>query len=162
MVEELLRILKYNTLPYRELRRNKTLEPGGLLPSALPVVVYNGESPWAAATNIRELIAPTGPALAALQPSQRFLVLDERHMAADSPHLSDLKRAVVRLEQSRSEADFKLVVDALPHRQASSKFDAKTAGRLAAALEGVSDPERLAEVGEAIVRCETGPELLRR
>ena len=62
MVEELLRILKYNTLPYRELRRNKTLEPGGLLPSALPVVVYNGESPWAAATNIRELIAPTGPA----------------------------------------------------------------------------------------------------
>ena len=241
--EMALRILEYTTLLYWELRRNKTLELGGLLPPALPVVLYNGESPWAVATNIRELIAPTGPALAALQPSQRFLVLDERHVAADSPHLGDLTRAVVRLEQSRSEADFKLVVDALLkrlatsneeglkrsfadwirvlssglqptgeepmadlsledlamtleervkqwpqqwlrkgreegleeglargfsherallHRQASSKFDAKTAGRLAAALEGVSDPERLAEVGEAIVRCETGSELLRR
>ena len=28
--------------------------------------------------------------------------------------------------------------------------------------EGMSDPERLVEVGEAIVRCETGSELLRR
>ncbi len=238
-----LRILEYTTLLYRELRRNKTLELGGLLPPTLPVVVYSGEPPWVAATNIRELIAPTGPALAALQPSQRFLVLDERHTAADSPHLGELTRAVVRLEQSRSEADFKLVVDALLkrlatsnegglkrafadwirvlssglqpvgeepmanlsledlamtleervkqwpqqwlrkgreqgleqglaqgfsherallHRQASSKFDAETAGQLAAALEGVSDPERLAEVGEAIVRCETGSELLRR
>ena len=249
--EMALRILEYTTLLYRELRRNKTLELGGLLPPTLPVVVYNGEPPWVAATNIRELIAPTGPALAALQPSQRFLVLDERHTAADSPHLGELTRAVVRLEQSRSEADFKLVVDALLkrlatsnegglkrafadwirvlssglqptgeepmanlsledlamtleervkqwpqqwlrkgreqglregleqgleqglargfrherallHRQASSKFDAETVGRLAAALEEMSDPERLAEVGEAIVRCETGSELLRR
>ena len=237
--EMALRILEYTTLLYRELRRSKTLALGGLLPPTLPVVLYNGESPWAAATNIRELIAPTGPALAALQPSQRFLVLDERHVAADDPRLSDLTRAVVRLEQSRSEADFKLVADALLkrlaksseaelkrafadwirvlssgllpageapmadlsledlamtleervkqwpqqwlregreeglkeglrhertllHRQASSRFDAETAGRVAEALEGVSDPERLAEAGEAIVRCKTGAELLRR
>lgn len=50
---------------------------------------------------------------------------------------------------------------ALLHRQASSRFDAETASRVAAALEGVSDPERLAEAGEAIVRCKTGAELLR-
>ena len=240
--EMALRILEYTTLLYRELRRSKTLALGGLLPPTLPVVLYNGESPWAGATNVRELIAPTRPALAALQPSQRFLVLDERHVAADDPRLSDLTKAVVRLEQSRSEADFKLVADALLqrlaksdeaelkrafadwirvlssslqptgevpmadlsleglamtleervkqwpqqwlregreeglkqglkeglrherallHRQASSRFDAETASRVAAALEGVSDPERLAEAGEAIVRCKTGAELLR-
>ena len=77
MVEDLLCILEYNTLLYRELRRCKTLAPGCLQPT--------GEVPMA-----------------------------------------DLS-----LED------------------------------LAMTLEGVSDPERLAEAGEAIVRCKTGAELLR-
>ena len=49
----------------------------------------------------------------------------------------------------------------LLRRQAAARFDAATAGRLAAVIEGEADPQRLLEVGEAIVRCETGGELLR-
>ena len=47
-------------------------------------------------------------------------------------------------------------------RQAARKFDAETAPRLAALLERLSDPERLAQVGDWIVECETEAELLGR
>ena len=49
----------------------------------------------------------------------------------------------------------------LLRRQAAARFGAATADRLAWALAEEMDPERLAVVGEAIVRCSTGDELLR-
>ena len=49
----------------------------------------------------------------------------------------------------------------LLRRLAAARFDSATADRLAAAIEGETDPQRLMEVGEAIVRCQTGGELLR-
>ena len=51
---------------------------------------------------------------------------------------------------------------ALLCRQAARKFDAETAARLAGLLDRLSDPERLAEVGDWIIECGTGPELLDR
>ena len=50
----------------------------------------------------------------------------------------------------------------LLRRQATRKFDAPTAERLSAMLEGVDDPEELARVGEWIIECGTGAELLGR
>ena len=44
--------------------------------------------------------------------------------------------------------------------QASRRFGADTGERLSALLTGVSEHERLASVGEAIVDCDTGAELL--
>ena len=49
---------------------------------------------------------------------------------------------------------------ALLSRQAARKFDAETAARLAALLSRVGDPERLAEIGEQMIDCATGAELL--
>ena len=49
----------------------------------------------------------------------------------------------------------------LLRRSAVARFGAATADRLAQALAAEMDPERLVEVGEAIVRCTTGDELLR-
>ena len=49
----------------------------------------------------------------------------------------------------------------LLRRMAAARFGAATADRLARALAAEADPERLAVVGEAIVRCATGDELLR-
>lgn len=46
-------------------------------------------------------------------------------------------------------------------RQASARFGTATADRLAAALATQADPDRLAEIGVAIVRCATADELLR-
>ena len=51
---------------------------------------------------------------------------------------------------------------ALLRRMAASRFGADAAERLEEVLAGVADPERLAEAGEWLVRCETGDELLAR
>ena len=51
---------------------------------------------------------------------------------------------------------------ALLYRQAARKFDAGTAERLSEVLDGLADAERLAEVGEWIIECGTGGELLDR
>ena len=51
---------------------------------------------------------------------------------------------------------------ALLRRQTASRFGAETAERLSGVLAGIADPEGLAEVGEWLVRCETGDEFLAR
>ena len=51
---------------------------------------------------------------------------------------------------------------ALLCRQAARKFDAGAAEKLAAALVGVTDPDRLGRVGDWIIECATASELLAR
>ena len=51
---------------------------------------------------------------------------------------------------------------ALLSRLAARKFGAATAARLAALLEGVSDPARLEEIGESVIDCADGADLLAR
>ena len=51
---------------------------------------------------------------------------------------------------------------ALLRRLAASRFGAQTAERLSEVLAGIADPEALADVGEWLVRCETGNEFLAR
>ena len=51
---------------------------------------------------------------------------------------------------------------ALLCRQAARKFDGAAAEGLAAALAGVTDPERLGRVGEWIIECATASDLLAR
>ena len=58
------------------------------------------------------------------------------------------------IEQGRAEER------ALLCRQAKRKFDAETAGQLAEILERVARPVDLAEIGEAIIECDTGAVLL--
>ena len=45
-------------------------------------------------------------------------------------------------------------------RQAARRFGTDAGERLSALLAGVSEPERLAAVGDAIIDCGTGAELL--
>ena len=47
-------------------------------------------------------------------------------------------------------------------RQAARKFDAAAASRLAAKLEGVQDSDRLGQVGDWIIECESADELFAR
>ena len=60
------------------------------------------------------------------------------------------------IEQGRAEER------ALLCRMTARKFGAATAERLSGVLNGLADPERLAEVGEWIIECETGADLLDR
>ena len=47
-------------------------------------------------------------------------------------------------------------------RQARLKFGAETAEGLSKLLEGITDPERIARIGDRIIECETGAELRAR
>ena len=51
---------------------------------------------------------------------------------------------------------------ALLCRMAASRFGADTSERLAAALADVADQDRLADIGDSLVRCDTGEEFLSR
>ena len=101
-----LRVSEYTVMLYRELLRAKVVVPGQF-PLVLPVVLYNGESRWTAADNMRDLIVPTGPVLDAFQPSQRYLPLDLRHAKAD--YAGEFTTAVARLEQINSPEDMEEV-----------------------------------------------------
>ncbi len=47
-------------------------------------------------------------------------------------------------------------------RLARLKFGVETAERLSGLLKEVSDPEQIARIGDRIIECETGEELLAR
>ena len=238
-----LRILEYTALLYRELARNDALGPDRRRPPVLPVVLYNGAPPWRAARDVSDLIAAVGPPLAPYQPSQRYVVLDERHVRDHDVPGGNLMAAVVALEQSGSAEDLRRVVEALQRRPgasgerelqrvftgwirrlarrlvpdatppppavtledlkmtleervsewpkqwrregleqgiaqgreegleqqrallrrlAAARFGDQTAERLAPALARTADPNRIAEIGDCLVRCDTGPEFLAR
>ena len=59
--------------------------------------------------------------------------------------------------EGRSEGQAEVVC-----RMAARKFDVETADRLAGRLAGIADPERVGEVGEWLIECEDGDELLER
>ena len=60
-------------------------------------------------------------------------------------------------EQARREERATLVC-----RLASLKFGARTAEQLSKLMEGITDPEEIARIGDRIIQCETGEELLAR
>ena len=108
-----LRNLEYTALLYRELDRRKELGPPGRWPPVLPVVLYNGDAPWTAALEMRDLIAAVPAVLSSYQPSQRSLLLDERHVAVDDLPPGNLMRAVTGLEQSGTPEELLRVAAAL-------------------------------------------------
>ena len=89
-----------------------------------------------------------GDPLAQLQETQTMLEENVREWTREW-----LERGI---EQGRREER------ALLCRQAARKFDAGAAEGLTAALAGVTDPDRLARVGDWIIECATGSELLAR
>ena len=97
-----LRNLEYTALLYGDLDKRKGLGRPGHWPPVLPLVLYNGETPWADTLEMRDLFGPVPEALVPYQPSQRSLVLDERRVVADDLPTDNLMRGVVGFEQSRT------------------------------------------------------------
>lgn len=75
-----LRLELDRSLLYRALLRRRRAVPARL-PAVLPVVLYRGETQWAAPLDARELFLPLLPALQRHVPSTRYLLLD----AANAP-----------------------------------------------------------------------------
>ena len=156
--------------------RRGELAPGGLLPPTLAVTIYNGQSRWTAHGDIFELIEPVGAWLAGRQPRLRHEVLDLRERACQPLPNTNVVSWIARLEtemiyagveelkerahreglgRGRAEGRATLVC-----RQARLKFGAETAEGLSKFLKGITDPERIARIGDRIIECETGAELL--
>ena len=96
-----VRMLTYSGLLYQRLVAEGVLREGGALPPVLPVVIYNGRSPWTAPADVAELIAAGGPALARYQPSQQYFLLDEGRVDGGALPPGNLVSALIALETNR-------------------------------------------------------------
>ena len=85
------------------IRRSQVLY-GRKLPPALPIVLYNGESRWTAATDVAELI-PRAPGLVARYlPKLQYLLIDESQVSTmDLRHTRNLMVAIIQVERPASE-----------------------------------------------------------
>lgn len=106
-----VRLLAYIGLLYQDLRRTERIGLKESLPPVLPIVLYNGDAPWNAATELTDLVEPDLPAtLAGFQPRLRYLLLDEGRIADHpEPSLRNLASALFRLEFSPTPDDFRAV-----------------------------------------------------
>jgi predicted transposase/invertase (TIGR01784 family) len=73
-----VRLLTYVGLLYQDLLRQGLIS--GKLPPVLPIVIYNGERAWTAATELAQLIEPMPPALRCYQPNLHYWLLDENRL----------------------------------------------------------------------------------
>ena len=142
-----------------ETNRDRTRLPGllgtliGLLREQEDDELVQAFQAWAAQVLLPRRFRETPPeSLPRLEEVQTMLEETVREWTADWV-AEGLEQG---LEQGRAEER------ALLCRQAARKFDAATAQRLSAALAEVTDPARLAEVGDWIIECGTADELLTR
>lgn len=98
-----LRMQVYVGLLYQDLVKRHEFSVGGSLPPVLPVVFYNGTSPWRAPDELRNLVCVPPAGLEMFQASQRYLLIDQR--ALDPEQLvagRNLVSALFRIELSDS------------------------------------------------------------
>ena len=98
-----VRIMTYVGLLYQDLIRTGQLTIDKMLPPVLPVVLYNGDGKWTAATDISELIREIPGGLSRYRPSLQYLLLAERDYGDEElKELNNLVAALFRLENSRN------------------------------------------------------------
>ncbi len=77
--------------------------PGGKYPPLLPVVIYNGERRWTAATDTRELFATMPDELLGYRPRHQYLLLDLRALDPTVLPPENVVSLIAMLEQARSQ-----------------------------------------------------------
>lgn len=109
-----VRIQIYLGLLYQDLIRAESLSERGRLPPVLPLVLYNGASPWSAADTLDPLIEPAPAVLDSYRPRQAYLLLDEQQLAkAGTLPEHNLCTALFRLEASRGAEEVLSILQAL-------------------------------------------------
>ncbi|AQR66337.1 transposase [Aquaspirillum sp. LM1] len=109
-----VRMMTYLGLLYQDLIRRGDVLPGRRLPPVLPIVLYNGQGNWRAATDIADLI-PKAPGLVAKHlPKLEYLLIDEnRYTDADLAELKNLVAAIIRVEHPENEQALLQLIDLL-------------------------------------------------
>ncbi len=106
-----VRLLTYTGLLYQDLIKSGQVKGKQKLPPVFPLVLYNGEKRWNAATSISDLINAVPPGLDRYLPQYRYLIIDEgSYHEQELAELKNLVAALFRLEHSREpEAVLKLI-----------------------------------------------------
>jgi len=109
-----VRIQTYLGLLYQNLIRTRQLSKAGLLPSVLPIVLYNGADLWNAAETPGDLIESAPSILHEYRPQQAHFLIDEQSVAEQGnlPQ-RNLSAALFRLEASRTPAEVLTILHAL-------------------------------------------------
>ena len=109
-----VRMMTYVGLLYQDLIRRKDVLPNRKLPPVLPIVLYNGDVKWTAATDIAALI-PKAPGLVAKYlPKLEYLLIDEsQYSETDLADLKNLVAAVIRFEHSENQTALIRLIDLL-------------------------------------------------
>lgn len=109
-----VRMMSYVGLLYQDLIKARQVLPQRKLPPVLPIVLYNGDAPWTAATNIAELI-PKVPGLVSqfLPHMQYLLIAENQYTEAGLAPMQNLVAAMMRLQRPHSEAAVLELIDLL-------------------------------------------------
>ena len=133
-----LRTTIYSCLAAQSLiQHDKELRQGDRELAVVALVLHHGDRRWNAATRLSDLFRDSAP---------------------------DVYRVVARMPpdaQPTSPQDLPQVVMGFSG-VTGLKFGSETAERLMKLLEGITDPEQIARIGDRIIECETGAELLAR
>ena len=108
-----LRMATYVVLNYQRLRRAELIAAEKLLPPVLPIVFYNGDSPWSAPRELSQLIQPVPRGLARFSPSMRYLVIDEKRWSTEELAPDNVVSGMIRAEQAQSPEDLESAIAAL-------------------------------------------------
>ncbi|SER34230.1 Rpn family recombination-promoting nuclease/putative transposase [Giesbergeria anulus] len=109
-----VRMMSYVGLLYQDLIKAKQVLPHRKLPPVLPIVLYNGDAPWTAATNIADLIPKVPGLVAQFLPSMEYLLIAENHYTqAHLAKMHNLVAAVMRLQRPDNQAAVLELIDHL-------------------------------------------------
>jgi predicted transposase/invertase (TIGR01784 family) len=109
-----VRMMSYVGLLYQDLIKAKQVLPHRKLPPVLPIVLYNGDARWTAATNIADLIPKVPGLVAQFLPSMEYLLIAEnQYTQAHLAKMHNLVAAVMRLQHSPDQATVLEIIDLL-------------------------------------------------
>ena len=104
-----VRLLTYLGLFYEGLVRSGSPKRRKL-PAVVPVVVYNGVSPWSAKLDVRELVEESSGAIAEYHPRLRYKLIEARSCGELDDSRENLSDVMFRLERAETEADARRAV----------------------------------------------------
>lgn len=98
-----VRMMTYVGLLYQDLIHAKDILPQRKLPLVLPIVLYNGDAKWTAATDVAALIPKVRGLVSQYMPKLEYLLIDQsQYTEADLSELKNLVAAVIRFEHSEN------------------------------------------------------------
>ena len=109
-----VRMMTYVGLLYQDLIRAKDILPLRKLPPVLPIVLYNGDAKWTAATDVGALIPRVPGLVSQYMPRLEYLLIDQsQYTEADLSELKNLVAAVIRFEHSENPTVLLRLIDLL-------------------------------------------------